>query len=273
MRKQLIGAALVAVLVGGFPGAATATGTPVAAPTAPFLGDLAPKQECIEEPLGPLPPTTDPVGRAPCPGVRPGAYVQSEAGGCTFNFLFKGSDKRSYMGTAGHCILEEDGESVWRGARGPVARDATGKEIGHFVYAVLSNTRDFALIRLDKGVKAKASMCYWGGPTKMDKGEPTPGTMLRHFGQGLVYGDAIPARTGRIRSFDADTIYADGAAIFGDSGSGVIEEGGAARGILVNLQVIPDRGLIGITRLRPQLDRAGRLLKLKLALRTAPLAR
>jgi hypothetical protein len=37
-------------------------------------------------------PAAAPVGTGTCPGVRPGAIVTSDAGQCTFNFRFDGSD-------------------------------------------------------------------------------------------------------------------------------------------------------------------------------------
>ncbi|HVL32565.1 MAG TPA: hypothetical protein VM600_03180, partial [Actinomycetota bacterium] len=40
-----------------------------------------------------------PVGTGSCPGVRPGALVQSALGYCTMNFLFTGSDGHRYIGT------------------------------------------------------------------------------------------------------------------------------------------------------------------------------
>ena len=52
-------------------------------------------------------PAAAPAGTGTCPGVRPGAVVNSDAGQCTFNFLFTASDGSRYMGTAGHCILGE----------------------------------------------------------------------------------------------------------------------------------------------------------------------
>src|ERR671918_3214943 len=71
-------------------------------------------------------PAAAPVGTGPCPGVRPGAIVQSDVGQCTFNFRFNGSDGRRYIGTAGHCVLGESsfggecaGEESWSRGNGP----------------------------------------------------------------------------------------------------------------------------------------------------------
>src|SRR5918992_1881883 len=46
-----------------------------------------------------------PVGTSSCPGVRPGALYFAENGnGCSFSFIFKGSDGHDYAATGGHCI-------------------------------------------------------------------------------------------------------------------------------------------------------------------------
>lgn len=55
---------------------------------------------------------------------------------CTMAFLFKGSDRRTYIATAGHCpLIGKQGERVWKGLRGPTATDSAGSLIGNFVYA------------------------------------------------------------------------------------------------------------------------------------------
>ena len=76
---------------------------------------------------------TMPVGIGSCPGVRPGAEVQTQVGLCTLNFLFEAPDHERYIGTAGHCILGEGGpmgdnvgEKTWPKGQGPVAKDSAG---------------------------------------------------------------------------------------------------------------------------------------------------
>lgn len=225
-----------------------------------------------------------PVGTGACPGVRPGAVVQSDAGQCTFNFLFKGSDGNRYMGTAGHCILGESptggdvGERTWAPGTGPVAQDGDGKRIGEFAYAILQDPKDFALIRLDAGVPASPQMCHFGGPTGRNDALVQEPVVLHHFGQGLGLGTALPARTHLAPSMpDPDHVYANGVAIFGDSGSGVIDDTGKAVGVLVTIGVhtaqvgtTTDAGTIGITRLAPQQARAAQALGIRLRLVTAP---
>src|SRR5437867_9795567 len=101
-----------------------------------------------------------PVGVGSCPGVRPGAEVQTKIGLCTLNFLFETPDRQRFIGTAGHCILGEGpvadnaGEKLWPKGEGPVAKDSTGHRIGEFAYAVLQDPTDVSLIRLAPAVQA-----------------------------------------------------------------------------------------------------------------------
>jgi hypothetical protein len=233
-------------------------------------------------------PAAAPVGTGPCPGVRPGAIVTSDAGQCTFNFLFNGSDGQRYIGTAGHCILGESpvggdvGEESWAPGQGPVARDGAGNRIGEFAYAILEDPKDFALIRLDPGVEASPQMCHFGGPTGTNADQPglqSP-VVLNHFGQGVGVGTVLPARSALALGMpDPDHVYAEGAVVPGDSGSGIISDDGRAVGVIVTVGIHSasigtggiDAGTVGITRLPPQEARAEQVLGTSLSLQTAGL--
>ena len=225
------------------------------------------------------------MGRGSCPGVRPGATVQSDKGSCTFNFLFSGSDGRRYIGTAGHCILGDDpfggdaGEQSWPADSGPVARDREGRRIGEFAYAVLQDPKDFALIRLDAGVAANPQMCHFGGPTGVNSDRGSGAVLMHHFGQGLVVGDVLPARSATaLGTPDPDHVYAQGAVVPGDSGSGIVSADGRAVGVIVTTGLHlgslgtsgVDAGTTGITRIGPQVSRASQVLGLSLDLQEAP---
>jgi hypothetical protein len=231
--------------------------------------------------------TAAPVGAAEtCPGVRPGAIVNSDVGQCTLNFLFQGSDGRKYIGTAGHCALEapavggQAGEHTWAAGSGPVATDADGNRIGEWAYAILQDPKDFSLIRLDPGVQSSPQMCHFGGPTGINN--DTPGldspTVLQIFGNGVGIGTVLPARSMLALGMpDPDHVYAQGLVLPGDSGSGVISDDGRAIGVAVTTGLHTgtigttglDAGEVGITRLQPQLDRASSVLGIGLDLLTA----
>jgi len=231
-----------------------------------------------------VPTAAPPVGTGTCPGVRPGAIVQSDAGQCTFNFLFQGSDGRRYIGTAGHCILGESpvggdvGEQSWAPGTGPEARDGNDQRIGEFAYAILQDPKDFALIRLDGGVAASPQMCHFGGPTGVNADMPSSLVTLQHFGNGIGVGAVLPARTAfAIGMPDPDHVFAQGAVVPGDSGSAIISDDGRAVGVIVTVGVHlssigtggVDAGVMGITRLPPQVARAQQVLGLGLTLQTA----
>jgi hypothetical protein len=231
-------------------------------------------------------PAAAPVGTGPCPGVRPGAIVQSDAGQCTFNFLFQGSDGSRYIGTAGHCILGESpiggdvGEESWAPGTGPVARDAAGNRIGEFSYAILQDPKDFALIRVDPGVNASAQMCYFGGPTGTNDDRPSSPVVLNHFGNGVGVGSVLPARSALAFGMpDPDHVFGEGAVVPGDSGSGIISSDGRAVGVIVTTGIHSssigtsgiDAGTMGVTRITPQVNRAERVLGTQLDIQAAPL--
>jgi hypothetical protein len=232
-------------------------------------------------------PAAAPLGTGTCPGVRPGAIVRSNVGQCTLNFLFQGSDGSRYIGTAGHCILGTSpiggdvGEMAWAPGTGPVARDDGGKRIGEFAYAILQDPKDFSLIRLDSQVQADAGMCHFGGPTAVNDDNPglTEPVALNWFGNGVGVGAVLPARSAVAAGMPSpDHVFAQGAAAPGDSGSGVISSDGRAVGVLVTVGVHTasigsgglDAGLIGMTRLTPQVKRARQVLGVDLVLQLAP---
>lgn len=219
-----------------------------------------------------------------CSGVRPGAVLLTEQGQCTFNFMWKGSDGDTYMGTAGHCVLgvEAEGEARWAPGSGPPAADAQGNIIGEFAYAVVDDPRDFALIRLADGVAASPQMCHFGGPTGLAAASTGSGgpTVLRQYGHGSVVGQVVPGRTlVALNTQNPDYIIATGIVTPGDSGSGVTTTDGRAVGVVVTSGIYLDTsladgldtGTVGITRLAPQIARAERVTGVDYTLVTAPL--
>ncbi len=225
-------------------------------------------------------PAAAPVGTGSCPGVRPGALVETPVGFCSFNFLFHGGDGSRYMGTAGHCILDDDGEETWSSGSGPAALDSEGARVGEFAYAVLGGEKDFALIRLDAGVEASAQMCHFGGPTFLNDANPADPIVLNHYGQGVGVSVVTPGRTAVAFGMpDDDHVFAEGAVAPGDSGSGISSEDGGAVGVIVTVGVHVaslgtsgiDAGTVGVTRLSPQLARASDQLGTSFELQTAPL--
>lgn len=220
-----------------------------------------------------------PVGGGACPGVRPGTLILPS--GCTLNFLFRGSDDRDYMGTAGHCVLGSGSpvEVLWEMGSGPEVR-VEGRRIGEFAYARFDYGAglDFAIIRLDQGVSASPQLCYWGGPVEMRDDAITEPTPLRYYGNGVGVSRVIPARTAvALGAPSGGPIWATGIGVPGDSGSGIITQDGAAIGLISSISAFagispePQAGTILVSRLAPQLARATSKLGISLSIQTAPL--
>jgi hypothetical protein len=220
-------------------------------------------------------------------GVHPGAILNSDVGQCTDNFLFDGSDGNRYIGSAGHCVLPAPdvgganvGEKTWAAGSGPIARDSNGNRIGEWAYAILQDPKDFSLIRLDPSVPATPQMPTYGGPTGIFDDISSNTVLLQYFGEGVLVSNLAPARNAvAFGTPDPDHVYAQGAVVPGDSGSAIEASDGRAVGVIVTTGVHTgsiggsgiDAGLIGITRLPPQLARASQVLGIRLTLRTAPL--
>ena len=230
-------------------------------------------------------PLSPPIGLETTVGVQPGGVVRTETVACTLNFVFRGSDRRRYIGTAGHCVLDDVAshsheEKTWAPGTGPAANDADGLRIGEFAYAIHEDPRDFALICLDPDVAASPAVAHFGGPTGTNDDRTENLLVLRYYGNGDGAGTLLPARSAIASGMrDPEHAYAVGLSGPGDSGSAVISSDGRAVGVLATGELkLPDGGedesevgTIGIPRLAPQLLGASRALGISLTLQTAPL--
>lgn len=244
------------------------------------------------------PASVQPVGTADCDGARPGALLQvpqpeGGTGYCTMNYLFSGTDNELYIGTAGHCILSEEGETTWQAGGGPPAQNGAGETIGEFAYAVLNTEQeaDFALIRLNAVGRSQANpqMCQFGGPTGINTSQPglTEPVVLNHFGNGVLIGNLIVVDQETLAGRSAlaagmpspNHVYAEGVVAPGDSGSGIQSSDGGAVGVIVTVGVHVggagteglDAGTVGAIRLGPMLSRATGATGVSYDLQEAPL--
>lgn len=229
-----------------------------------------------------------PVGTGACPGVRPGATVvtedvDGEEWTCTLGFVFDGVDREDptvtgrYITAAGTCAMPWPGEVTWEPGEGPRAFDADGGLIGRYVYAVSDVEwagRQFALIAVDPEVEVDPQACYFGGPTGIAEASIAGPVQLRYVGQGA---EPLPGRSAVARDGLRDWGYgwATGAWVPADTGGPVLTTDGAAVGIVAagGAMVGNDGDVVTllVTRLAPELARAGEVLGVDLELVTAPL--
>lgn len=227
-----------------------------------------------------------PVGTSDCTGARPGNLVRSPHGLCTLGFVFEGSDGNRYITTAGHCVLKYDGRKIWKEGEQPWA-EIDDRRAGHFVYAVLDYSEDFALIKLDPDFPYSPAMMHFGGPTGLytDHSE-TPvgvhwtgnamvvGNTLNHSSYGVGDDDyrPLPSRSGiALHTEWWDVVYAHAIVHWGDSGSGVIAEDGRALGTWVLISTEPDYGTAVASRLDFSIALAQFRTGISFTLQTAPL--
>lgn len=234
---------------------------------------------------------TGPAAVADAVAVAPGdaVTVAGAGGGCTLGFLFTGSDRASYMTTAGHCLLgAAETRKTWRPGAGPEATTAAGR-IGQVVFAENipagaedADYYDFALIRLDKGVRASAALPFFGVPTGLNDSVADAPAVLHTYGQGTGISAVSPQRdlvASTLRR--TDHVYAHGVLTPGDSGAPVVDEDGRAVGTVLGAGGMPVRAGIGapsvghdgaanrIGRLKPVLAHASAALRLRFALVTS----
>ena len=123
-------------------------------------------------------------------------------------------------------------------------------------------------------------MCHFGGPTGVNADQTSSPVVLNHFGNGVGVGAVLPARSALALGMPSpDHVYAQGAVVPGDSGSGIISSDGRAIGVIVTTGIHTasigtsgvDAGTMGVTRLTPQVNRAEQVLGTQLDLQTAPL--
>lgn len=236
---------------------------------------------CVTAPVA----VADPVTAAPGDLVS----IAGGGGGCTLGFLFTGSDRASYMSTAGHCLLgQTEAKKSWRAGAGPIATTSAG-QIGRVVFAENMPTAnedadyyDFALIRLDKGVRGSAAVPTYGVPTGTNDSLTDSPALLRVYGQGTGVSAVSPARDLLTKTLKRPGhVYADGAMLFGDSGAPVLDADGKAVGTVLGAGGIPfgvgtgappvghDGALNRIGRLNPVLAHATASLRLRFSLVTA----
>ena len=175
--------------------------------------------------------------------------------GCTMNFVFTDGTSK-YIGTAGHCVA---------GGRTVIAQIATRVDptntvvtlaaIGSVVKSWNAGIgRDFALVKINSGLKVVSGMAGALGPTGVFCGDPV-GQPVMHYGHGYIFfveqghpkfGEVIPDATLLFKFASPNGFNWVGYGLPGDSGSGVMNDAGLAVGDLthgVSVAGVPVPGL------------------------------
>jgi len=247
-----------------------------------------------------------PKGDAACPGVRPGAvaFNTKDRTDCTFGFILRGTDGARYALLGHRCapasrpdvslkVGPSNEERTWAVGKGPQVSDSTGKPVGRLVYDVrifeapLFETVvlvDFALMRLDRGVRYSPVMCQFGGPHGINATIDTQPVFASIYGQSREYTkvdgsqgyqDLIPqglnrekivngARTSQLPNAGAPVLSGDGGQALGIMGE-VYTHAGTNPPSQNGSESYNPYGS-NIFRLKPVIQRVERALRIRLAL-------
>jgi len=208
--------------------------------------------------------------------IHPGTMMYTAGAQCTGDFVFADAANNTYLGYAAHCAgtgsaTDTNGcqsDSVPLGTRVDLTNDGNllseGTVVGHGTLAYSSwiterrlstsdpNTcayNDLALVRIDAGdvSKVNPSVPFWGGPTGIDNDGTATGDRVWTYGNSSLRGGLSPLspHTGVSLGDDAadggwsHPLYTVSPGIPGDSGSGLMSQGGKAVGVLSTLGLAP----------------------------------
>jgi hypothetical protein len=211
--------------------------------------------------------------------VQPGAQTFTEGAQCTSNFVFRDGSS-TYLGQAAHCsgtgaATETNGcdsESLPLGT--PVEIDGASQP-GTLAYnswiamqqAGETNEdacayNDFALVRLSAADAASVdpTVPAFGGPEGLGPSEAGLGDTVYSYGNSSLRGGVtkLSPKQGTVVQSEGNgwsrTVYTLTPGVPGDSGSGFMNESGAAIGTLSTLAIAPTPASNGVADLRKELN-------------------
>ena len=166
--------------------------------------------------------------------IQPGAYHETDVGGCTLNFVYDGAGG-PYMGTAAHCA-DRVGDDV---------RDINGAVFGDIaaIGDADETAADWALIRVRPEFVAHVNPRVKGHPQYptgvTSAAETAVGDQVQLSGYGVGFDATQPTREqrrGTLTFDDAETHQVAATLIFGDSGGPLVHiPTGKALGIVSRL--------------------------------------
>jgi hypothetical protein len=208
--------------------------------------------------------------------IHPGVQTFTAGAQCTANFVFR-SGQAVFIGQAAHCSgtgdsTETDGctsKSLPLGTKVDVGGVTTGTMVYNSWIAMQKRGEkrpnvcaynDLALIKLPAAAVAKVnpSVPFWGGPTGVG-GATAAGAKVYSYGNSELRGGVSTLSPKRGVSLGDDgngwthTVYTASPGIPGDSGSGFLNAGGRAIGILSTVTLAPLAGSNGVGDLAHEL--------------------
>ena len=206
-----------------------------------------------------------------CATIQPGVGLHMGTLQCTAGFLFKGSNGRTYVTTAGHCADPKVGSRE-------VRSEDSRRHVGHVVWFEYdAYHQDVAFIELDRGVHFRGALENWGGPKGQYRDTAVSGA-VHMVGRGVGVSLAANARSGTVlQSSSVEYVLVAAPAVSNDSGSPVITAYGEALGLIEGLATGTIAGLppgqvgVVVMRIAPAIPRAERVLHMKLQLLTSAL--
>jgi hypothetical protein len=211
--------------------------------------------------------------------IHPGVMTETDGAQCTANFVYYDASGNEYLGQAAHCAgtgsnTDTDGcttQSLPIGT--PVTVDGASRPgtLAYSSWATMqkdgetdANTcayNDISLIKLDPADygSVNPSVPTLGGPTGLDGDGTAQGDTVFTYGnsslrQGITL---LSPKRGVSLGDDGDgwthNVYTVSPGIPGDSGSGFMDDSGAALGVLSTLQLAPTAGSNGVSDLAKML--------------------
>jgi hypothetical protein len=250
-------------------------------------------------------PVTDPhAAQYDCPGVHPGMALRVHSAkygdiSCGASFAFTDQLKQKYLTLPGTCFLDFDcledvleelppplGQVLpplptctfpsdselepFYKKNGPAVKNMEGDRIGSLVYAVNKQGVNFAIARLDPGIKLDPSLPLYGGPVRL--GAPSGNTEEAHVYSATAYDVVgINARSGVLHAYTGDRAYVLTEGFLSmPNGASVLRTNGEAVGLFTGTNYVGSG--YETQPFGPALARTRAHTGLKLTLLTAPLA-
>jgi hypothetical protein len=214
------------------------------------------------------------AGDAKAGRIGPGSLLPER--GCTTNFVFRDATDL-YVGTAAHCVMSgepHECSEVSLDPGQPVVVEGASKAavLAYSSFETMNRLgekdpvacalNDFALLRIDPADRSAVdpSMPVFGGPVGLRRAPVARGETVLSYGRSQNRPDVEPLRP-REGYFSASDqgqwrhgMWFGNPAIFGDSGSAVVDGAGGALGVVTRAGAVETASTAGVVPLSSVLD-------------------